>query len=452
MLRRCLPLIALLALAACGDPDAPPPVQPPDLMVPEPDEPHIPATAAPEGAFPASIRFLSAPDLHNRHLYAITQPPWRSPHQAVGLEVWRTSTVTLNETGSLTGDILDEPAPYTRSTPMVLEAQLAWTGKGANEPDQVEVHLEGVLRSTTQSGLQVRIVDARATLDAIAAQNLPAGLSGVAFAPFSSATDTLPSRVDVWDLELTWTLTPTRDGAPTHDAPRVSRTHHLIPTLLRDPLPNTPLYKRPIVWASTWAAGEWDDYGPDDPRSAQTEHLIAMAEMEGMRSLADLGFRYGAFRRPSLDQITERVDLFLDFQQVACGEFRSMLIDLIEVHGIDARWVWLRFPTLDSQHYALYKTRFIAPIGQPAAHWFNTNHIVVTVNGQVYDPTYTVHAESWRAYEDWMFERYCLGQDTSCGAGKWCTSSPPGEVGCIDNPAGFDPSWDMRVIEADGYR
>lgn len=447
-------LLAFLVFTAmtlgCGDDS---PTSPTSSANPNADlgsrVPYIPFPGAEETAFPAAIRLSSAPGLNNRHTYEITQPPWGSPHRTIGDDIWRVWAYQVGDDGALVGDALDEPAPFTRATPMTLGADLVWTGPDGELPDALDVHVEAVLRSTTSEGIEVPILSTDTTVAARSEVHFPDDTAGVAFEVLSVQTDALPTRVDLWSLELIWTLTPMRDGEPTADAPRVSRTRHLVPTFLRDPNPDAPRYKRPMLWSAAFAAGEWDDEGD---AVAETEHRIAMAELEGVRSLADLGFRYGGFPRPPHGEFKDRVDLFLDFEQTACGEFRGIMMALVEYHGLDARWFWFRFPELDSEHFALYKTRDISAVGQPSGHWFNTNHIVVTVNGKVYDPTYTVYKESWQEYEDWMFERYCPGRDAPCSEDRWCSSPPLSEDGCIDNPPGFDRDWDLEAIDSDGYK
>jgi hypothetical protein len=101
----------------------------------------------------------------------------------------------------------------------------------------------------------------------------------------------------------------------------------------------------------------------------------------------------------------------------------------------------------------MYETREIAALGRDVMTWRYSDHIMVEVNGRVYDPTYLVIEESMETYEDFMFARYCYGEDSSCGgANSWCTI-PGGPQGiCIDNPPGYDPEIGPPVFRGEDYR
>jgi len=125
---------------------------------------------------------------------------------------------------------------------------------------------------------------------------------------------------------------------------------------------------------------------------------------------------------------------------------------LVETQGIDASWVWFKFPDPDDEDdaehwhpgvYTHYRTREIAAVGRRAKRWVNTNHIVVQVNGRIYDPTYTVIKDSWAEYEDWMFTEYCKSD-----------LRKPRDSECVPNPPGYEKSDDVHplVLFADNYR
>jgi hypothetical protein len=425
--------ILMCALVGCGDPVEE------ELRGPEPP---------PEGEvlalYPAAVRFGSAPGLANRHAYEITGPGWDDAHVLMEDEVWRSDG--LQDSDGVLWPTLDEPAPYTRSTPMAISASLVWRGADSG-PAVVSGSAHAVLYSTTEPALgpiSLGEVEFEATAVASTYED---DRAVVEYGDVSFLTGTLPDRVDLWRLEIRWVLRS--DGSDVE-----LTTNHQIPTSWRAPIPDAPLYREVVLWSAQWGAGEWEDYGPNDARSADMAHLISVSQLEGSRTLEDDGYSYGAFRRPPRDQIDDRVNVFLDFRRSACGEFRGLLMALIEFHGIDAYWIWFRFPELHPQKYSFYKTRMISAVGRETKNWYDTNHIIVGVGERVYDPTYTVHKSSWREYEDWMFEKYCLGAGTSCsGSGAWCRTPPEDEeTRCIPNPPGWQDDWDLEVVIADNYK
>lgn len=419
---RILPLV-LVFMVGCGDA--------------QPSEPELREVGVPVSVYPESVSLGDAPGLDNRHSYEITGPDWDAEHVYVADHVW-TATGRILDDGVLQPSF-DEPAPYTSRTPLSLSAPIVWRGSG-EAPLTMPVELTAALRSTTDPE---RTVDfGRWELEVELIEMEAAGDETVAwYAPAALLSDPLPARVDVWTLELTWVLGDER--------PVVSR--HTVPTSWRDPIPDAPLYKQSILWSSTWGAGDWPHEGE---AADEVEHLIALSQLHGSRTLETNGYSYGAFPRPPRDQIDDRVNVFLDFRRSACGEFRGLLMSLIEYQGIDAHWIWFRFPEASRNRYSFYKTRMISAVGRETKHWYDTNHIIVGVGDRVYDPTYTVSKQSWGEYEDWMFEKYCLGQAQACrGTNSWCHRAPADEEKtCIDNPPGWQDDWHLEVIIADNYK
>ncbi|MBU1238863.1 hypothetical protein KKF84_13835, partial [Myxococcota bacterium] len=198
----------------------------------------------------------------------------------------------------------------------------------------------------------------------------------------------------------------------------------------RCPLPGTPLYERILRWGSSWIDDTLDD------QSEASENVLAETLLFGMYNLEPLGYRYGPFPRPS--DFVDRAEVFLDFPQMACGEFRGFYMALVESQGIDANWLWFWYNYPSSTAPSMYETRFIAALGTDEMYWRYQDHIVVEVNGKVYDPTYLVAAESADEYEDYMFEDFCYGEDVHCGgANGWCTIDDGPQGICVDNLPGY---------------
>ncbi len=439
------PLALTLALTLLGCAEAPTspqgaPTTPADLR------------AEVEGLSPISLRLTDAPGRDNRHDYEITNPPITSPHALISDEVWRLGPAPMIEGDAITQASLDEPAPYTRGTPPRLVVNLGWRGDGA-PPALIALDLEGTLRSTTAPHQPaVELLRVSAQVAPLRAE--PVGQRGQSLVFEGLVVDAapLPDRVDLFELTLSWSMTPiAADGRAGQTVSR--QTTHLIPTSLRAPR-DFVRYKQIVTWASAWAAGDWIDHGPDDPRTAESVHQIALAMLAGIRSLEDEGYRYGPVVRPDKADFQSWADTLLDKKQAACGEFRGLMIALLEYHGVDATRVWFNFPDPSPDRLAFYETRPIAAVGTPARPWFDTNHSVVSVGGRIYDPTYTAWAESWGDYEDWLFVSYCRGFGRPCAASDpWCHEAPEdASARCVPNPPGFDPGGDMEVTHDDPRR
>ncbi|MDA3864516.1 MAG: hypothetical protein PF689_11685 [Deltaproteobacteria bacterium] len=211
------------------------------------------------------------------------------------------------------------------------------------------------------------------------------------------------------------------------------------------PLPGTPLYEKIIRWGCEWIDGHIEDEGQI------SENVIADTLLTSMVALEPLGYRYGPFPRPS--NFDDRAEVFLDFKQSACGEFRGFFMALVETQGIDANWLWFWFNQPSSTEYSMYQTIELPALGTSSVVWRYSDHIVVQVNGIVYDPTYLLIKENPDEYEDYIFASFCLGEDEPCyGANSWCTipDGPQGE--CIDNPPGYTEGVSPPRFTGEDYR
>lgn len=376
--------------------------------------------------FPTSLELASAPGMDNRIDYEVTGPTWETPHRHITERVFATPLRPLLLPDGSFETSLNEPAPYVQGTPMLLRAEI---GAAFTEEHDLEIawSVEGTLRSTTDETIDpIRFFSENGVVER------RDGVNPV----ITIATDDLPTRVDVWELDLAWKLESTLDGEPFFTA---GKTKHTIPLLLQAPTEDAPRYKQAILWSSQWAAGEWD---LDDP---ETKHQIAEKLTYGVRSLENLGRSYGSFPRPKRSLIEDRVDIYLDFERSACGEHRGILMALIEYQGFEASWIWFRFPEPDDAYYDpagnnRYRTREITAVGRAPQRWSYSNHIIVQVDGRVYDPTHTIVKDSWQEYEDFMFAEYCRKDGES--------------MDCVPNPPGFDDKDGIhpRIVFADNYK
>lgn len=415
-------LVAIFAaLAACGGED----------------------TDATTHLYPLSVELRDAPGLDNRHAFEITGPHWETPHKTVGDEVWNAGAFGVIEGDQVRGLGLDEPAPYTQNTPMNLHATFRWDGDDPR-PDELRVEARALLTSTTdteRAPIELFVIDEHVPADQVSMSD-----DAVEFSTLEVLTEPLPERIDLWELTIHWTLTPRAAGESIEAANEV-QTVHRIPTSWRGPTSDVRLYRETVLWSSMWAAGDWSD---DQEHTDASIHQISERLMQGVGTLGSYGYEYGTFDRPPKDQIEDRANVFLDFERSACGEFRGILMNLIEYHGINASWVWWKKSHDDDQKLGIYKTRKLAAVGRKAKHWWNTNHIVVTVNDRIYDPTYTVSKPSFADYEDWMFEKYCRRASDFC-RGECDMDSGEERRHCFDNPPGLEEG-DFEIIRGTSYR
>ena len=243
----------------------------------------------------------------------------------------------------------------------------------------------------------------------------------------------LPEEVGVWDVTL--------DGGVTRP----------VVTTWAAPLEDTPLYQQMLLWSGEWLGGTPSKAVTDDVEAA--EDAIALATLRGMEGLSKTdGRSYGPFPRPK--EKDNQAHVWLDFKRSACGEHRGAFMAFVEAQGVDAEWILMSFRSPSPEVLSMYETRHIAAVGRDAKSWQHYNHVVVDVNGQIYDPSYALHAPDWNAYEDDLFERYCYGEDEKCKTpGGWCQQPRP-EGTCVDNPPGFDeddPVMALDIRRGDAY-
>jgi hypothetical protein len=353
---------------------------------------------------PTEVRATGPERLH----FTSSGGTWEAPDTQVGDLIWQLGDHDFGH-----GAALDQPAAFvagsTATIEVIVPTRKPWTlsasGTWASGADPVE------LGSWTASG------------------------DGQSF------EIPLPERIDA----LTLALTVHVEG---HDP--VTSTHTVVTTWAA-PIPDTPLYRQPLVWTADWLAGQPSRAVSADPEAQENE--LALLTLRGMFELGETdGRTYGPFPRPK--EKDNQAHVFLDFKQCACGELRGGLMNLLETHGVDTNWVILTFRNPSPDKLSMYETREIAAIGTDPKVWQHWNHVAVEVNGQVYDPTYNLHHPDFVAYEDDLFERYCYGEDEKCKTpGGWCQQPRP-EGTCIDNPPGYDPddpTNGMLVIRGENY-
>ncbi len=359
-----------------------------------------------------------------RIFYQITGPTWETPNVPVTEKVYDLGTGHLNERGELVPDTLYMGA-YASGGVARLSVTPVWRGEG--EPPPGTYGFTGVLTAT--DGTEIQWFDASG--------ELTPGTEGYETITLDAAP--LPIQTArVWELAMTHRYNV---GNASYQ-----RTHYQeIAQTWRAPLPGTPMYQQILRWGGEWIDATVEDTGQP------AENDLAETLLFGMRALEDLGYRYGPFPRPS--DIVDRAEVFLDFKQSACGEFRGFYMALVESQGIDANWLWYWFHKPRSDWYSMYETIPIAALGRSEQIWRYQDHIVVEVNGVVYDPTYLVVQPNADAYEDFMFARFCYGKDEPCRhASDWCTI-PGGPQGvCIDNPPGFDQEIGPQRFRGHDYR
>lgn len=389
---------------------------------------------APVALYVAAIDFTSSAGANNRIDYEISGGEFDAPHVVVGDRVFVVEDpeprVDVQDGRRLIADF-DEPAPYVRRVPMRLRVTLGATAEAAARA--IDYSVQGVLRSETEPS--------RAELPVLVASG-----SAEVGVPVELVTDDLPSRVDLYTLELIWTLRPA--GCEECLAETLS-TRHLVPTTWRQPIDEAPRYRRTLVWSAKFAAGEW----PEGDRADESELALARAILDGFATLDEEGKSYGAFPRPQYDGTVDAVDVWIDFPRSACGELKHGLQAMIEYQGVDAQWGVLEFLSTGTDRYSQYETYEVVALGRQPQVWYQTNHAFVVVKGRVLDPTYHGYAETVADYEDQLFRRFCYGKEEPCrNASDWCNHPPEPERHCIDNPPGPDPDLGFVFYSGDNYR
>ncbi len=387
----------------------------------------------------SGLDFINDPAVNNRFDYEISGEDFEAEHVLVSERVFTVghqAQVNVTE-GRLLIAEFDEPAPHRRASPMNLRVSFG-QAEGFAVAKLVGT-VQGVLRSTTDPDWpEVEVLNETLAVEASASIEM--------------STDVLPSRTDLYELELQWTL----QGEDCADACPSANfvTRHLIPTLWRNPRSEAPRYKRALLWSAQFGVGDWVDEGAGDPVTLESEAAISLAMLKGFATLSKAaGKSYGAFRRPDYDGMVDGVDVWLDFPRSACGEFKHGLMAMIEYQGIDAKWGVLEFLKPGPDVFSQYVTYNVPALGRDAEVWYYTNHAFTTVNGQVYDPSYNGHAETVDKYEDQLFAQFCYGQTAPCETtADWCDDPPAEGVYCIDNPPGYDPELGFVYYEGDTYR
>lgn len=368
--------------------------------------------------FTKSIDFTG----EGRIYYKKTGPTWDDPNVEVNENLFFLTDGYLDSEGFLNAEYSEMAAYCSDSSPV-----LTFTFGAKEAPVEMDYSLKGTLYTKTGESLELFNTSGTVTPD------------GTSYPEIEIVANPLPTATaHYYSLEIEHKFTV---GSETY----TQTTLHEFAQVWRCPVPGTPLYKKIIVWGSEWLSGQYEDLG--EP----TENELAEKLLLGMYNLEPLGYRYGPFPRPS--DIVDRAEVFLDFKQSACGEFRGFYMALTETQGIDSNWLWFWFRYPSSEAYSMYQTIDIPALGRDSYIWRYSDHIVVQVNGKVYDPTYIVMAETPDDYEDYMFASFCYGEDTACGGSNgWCTI-PDGPQGiCTENHPGYVEGESPLRFTGEDYR
>ena len=358
--------------------------------------------------------------------YQTTGPTWNDDNILIEDRLWELSDSDQVSPGTLDA-ARSEMAVYCSGATPVITVHPSWQKQSAPQPGTYT--FSGVLITEE---IRIPLFFAQGELE----------IKGDSYLPVEIWTDPLAAHTaGLFDLEIEHTY---QLSGPVSNQPLSRISRHRFAQTWRCPLPGTPLYKQIIEWGCAWIQGYHDDQGEI------TENTLAAQLLEAMGKLSEQGYRYGPFGRP--DNPPDRAEVFLDFKQSACGEFRGFFMALLETQGIDANWLWFWFSEPSSQRYSMYQTREIAALGTDSQIWRYSDHIVVEVNGVVYDPTYLVTRPDADTYEDFMFASFCYGEDRHCQhANDWCTI-PGGPHGiCIVNPQGFSEAVGPNRFRGEDY-
>lgn len=323
------------------------------------------------------------------------------------------------------------------------EPQAGVLAPGRTAPDEVAAYLPGTVAQVLVRMDGEAVSGSWVTLSGTWASGAPFTTQRLPLAPEVSWSLQVPERLDKLDLELVYEV---EGFAP------YTTTHTLV-TTWDTPLEGTPLYRRPLIWMAEWGAGTPARSVTPLELQAAVEDELTLKALRGLYQLGiDEGRTYGAFPRPK--EKDNQAHVFLDHPQCACGEYRGILLNLVEQEGIDGNWVLMTFRNPSPSAFSMYETRKISAVGTEPKVWQHWNHVAVEVNGQVYDPTYNLHHPDFSSYEDDLFEHYCYGEEEKCKTpGGWCQQPRP-EGACFDNPPGFDPEGPegaMLVKRGDNY-
>ncbi|MDA3863587.1 MAG: hypothetical protein PF689_06920 [Deltaproteobacteria bacterium] len=388
---------------------------------------------------PESISFLASDDKNNRIYHEITGPTWETPNVSVEDQVFILQNGWLDSQNQLNTKGLDEPAAYIAGTPLEIKFDFRFANEKDADNQPVKLDLKLILDSQYTDIYAGKV---------LAIKSFP--LTGMVSdaTTLKISTDNLPQIVDVYQLTIEYSLEK-EDGEKENYF-----TRHLLPVSLQRPIAGTPVYHRSMLWASKWAAGFFlpdnTEEEENDEDMEELEHQISLKMIRGVFGLEEEGYSYGPFPRP--EEKDNRAHVFLDFKRTACSEYRGILMALIEYHGIDAQWLTMSFNNYSSSWYSMYETRKIRASGREAQVWRHYNHVVVMVNGRIYDAVYNIWGEDFVDYEDNIFASYCYGEDEECvSPDGWCNYPPPDDRPCLENPPGFDESLGMSITTGERY-
>ncbi len=369
--------------------------------------------------------------------YSITGPEWETPNVQVGDTVF-SATNGLSREGFLVGEASHMLAYVSGSSPEFV----FWPDSLKSPVPSGELTISGALRVHPGTGRNESFVPWFTHREEL--EILEDGYEAVQVFP-----GRLPGPAARWmELELTFDF-DLADGSH-HE---VTSRHELALTW-RKPLPKTPLYQRILRWGGKWLDRDLPEMGPEPDRTPEEKVAIELEVADrllvAMAELADKGYRYGPLKRPSGDY--DRAEVFLDFKQSACSEFRGFFMALLETQGMAPNWLAFMFLDPRSDWYSMYETIPMPALGRKTQVWRHANHVVVELHGRIYDPVYGLILGDEDVYEDTVFERFCFGEDTPCVKyPDWC-HLPSGPQGiCMVNPAGHDPQLGMTRHRGTAY-
>ncbi len=354
----------------------------------------------------------------------ISKPRWTAPDLDVEEVVLSLGTPTLDEGGQLYPE-LGVAAVYTSgSTPVVTLTPLWRANEGL--PEEGTYTIKGTLIDAAGTPFPLFAVAGELALDQLG--YVPIQTTCTPLKPYTAKLYTLR-------IESTYTI-------PSGTFHTTTNTHFI--TTLRAPLPGVPLLERVLRWSAMFIDGTYEE------DSNATWQRVAEKLFAGLEYVESLGHRYGGFPRPQKNY--RGVEVFLDFPTKACGEMARFFMAMVESHGIDANKATYNFIHPSPTTTSMYETYDIPAMGTSSTVWRYQNHAVVEVNGRVYDPTYMTINDDVVAHEDWLFERFCYGEETPCGGSNgWCTI-PSGPQGiCIPNQPGFVEGESPSVLRYETY-
>ncbi len=357
-----------------------------------------------------------------RIFYEITGPDWDTPNVYMGETLLIMGQAYIDK-GILLPET-NEMAAYSSGATPVLTFHPLFEGLSEEETENLKEAEDGTPPEGTYA-FRGLLIDSEGTEREVFNVQGDLTVNATDYAPVVVNLEPLPTETArIYTLAITHTYTI---GQETFT--RI--THTEFAQVWRAPLPGTKLYQKIIRWGCQWL----DNAFPDEGETSENE--LADILLLGMENLVPLGYRYGSLTRPV--PYTNKAEVFLDYKQSACGEFYGFFMDLVETQGIDANYLIFWFPNPTPDWYSMYETIDLPALGRDSKVWRYADHGLVEVNGRVYDPTYLLIKENADEYEDYLFARFCYGDEGKCGAGNaWCLI-PSGPQGiCADNTPGYD--------------